>query len=550
MAELSEFAMLEAERKNLQKTIQVLQDRLQHLEDTYQDAAKRRPQENEERLEFHLQSTLARKSTDALNPRRRNARKRAVKEQQEPFSSVIDPLAGGVYRAYWQPTKTWYAAIVLPIGDFDSIGMSGSIAETGLFKYIPVCYCFDKQARRITRWQKGYETGGPHAFKRKFPIMYLDDSLDIPLGGHFKMPEKDLFDWVPSKFLQPLDFQDPKVWQLDGYVSACNFHARQEARRHERAQRCSTLIDVHDGICGLSNNSNNASIGTDDTAGSKVNLAKVAEAALRLQASPDSRNLLVPAEQQAVGGNDVTQEDMVLQEHTQPKQSITRALKLSTTLNEAGEHFRGHQIGRNAAPPSFEPYEDYLVGSKYNVSQKEGRGTIPCRLPRFPNLDSTIHKSQESLPPLRCLESAESIQPGGARQQLGTDIIATPSPMLAAGPLHIPPDTQRSVLSKPPFVCEQCLRQYTNKTSLESHKRTVHVGTRCFWPNCSVTTAFEALMVYHLKVDHAQPLTRKIRPLTFLCPWPGCDKDHGTNAMVYTCVRKHNWEAKKAAGAI
>lgn len=135
---------------------------------------------------------------DALNPPRRNARKRAkkkaVKKQQEPFSSVIDPLAGDVYRAYWQPTKTWFVAIVLLIGDFDSIGMSGSITETGLFKYIPVCYCFDKQARRITGWQKGYETGGPHAFKRKFPIMYLDDSLGIPLSGHFKMPEKDLFD--------------------------------------------------------------------------------------------------------------------------------------------------------------------------------------------------------------------------------------------------------------------------------------------------------------------------------------------------------------------
>ena len=72
---------------------------------------------------------------------------------------------------------------------------------------------------------------------------------------------------------------------------------------------------------------------------SEMNLAKVAEAALRLQASPDSRDSLVPAEKQAVGGNDVTQEDMVLQEHTRPKQSITRALKLTTILNEAA-YFR------------------------------------------------------------------------------------------------------------------------------------------------------------------------------------------------------------------
>ncbi|KAI0410697.1 hypothetical protein F5X98DRAFT_381518 [Xylaria grammica] len=265
------------------------------------------------------------------------------------------------------------------------------------------------------------------------------------------MPEKDLFDWVPSKFPQPLDFQDPDMRQLDGYVSACNFRARQEARRQEHAQRCSTPIDVHDGICGLSNNDNDASTGTDrsapvdakaalkvphgtrsDATGcsadspskyvmtvlrmlntmldeslaaysqggeergqdhpnprvglgsatkedspapsspdstvdiclnrsapivnvslvgigtssscrkkqrSEANLAKVAEAALQLQASLDSRDSLVPAEKQAVGGNDVSQKDMVLQEHTQPKQPITRALKLTMMLNGAGEHF-------------------------------------------------------------------------------------------------------------------------------------------------------------------------------------------------------------------
>ena len=49
-------------------------------------------------------------------------------------------------------------------------------------------------------------------------------------------------------------------------MSACNFHARQEARRQEHAQRCSTPIDVHDGIYGLSNNGKNASIGTDKSA--------------------------------------------------------------------------------------------------------------------------------------------------------------------------------------------------------------------------------------------------------------------------------------------
>ncbi|RYP77560.1 hypothetical protein DL770_007061 [Monosporascus sp. CRB-9-2] len=170
----------------------------------------------------------------------------ASHRQHAPSDSIIDPTAGNVYRAYWKPSKTWYAAVVLPAGDFDSVEMLGSITDTGLVKYVPVCYCFDKQTRKITGWQKGYETGGPHATKRKFPVMYFDDALNIPLRGDFRIPQKDLFAWVPAKSLKPFDFKDPESSRIPGYKSACDFHARMEARREQQAQLGSMLIDGGD----------------------------------------------------------------------------------------------------------------------------------------------------------------------------------------------------------------------------------------------------------------------------------------------------------------
>ncbi|RYP11675.1 hypothetical protein DL765_007634 [Monosporascus sp. GIB2] len=202
------------------------------------------------------QSKRARRPEHALassqHYSRRMTRKRGkleiVNQRQHKLSeSIIDPTVGNVYRAYWKPSETWYAAVVLPAGDFDSIEMSGSITDTGLLKYIPVCYCFDKQTRQITGWQKGYETGGSHATKRKFPVMYFDDALTIPLSGDFRIPQRDLFDWVPAKSLKPFDFKDLESSLIPGYKSACDFRARLEARRKQQPQPGSMLIDGGDG---------------------------------------------------------------------------------------------------------------------------------------------------------------------------------------------------------------------------------------------------------------------------------------------------------------
>ncbi|RYP50629.1 hypothetical protein DL768_003911 [Monosporascus sp. mg162] len=186
--------------------------------------------------------TRKRSKLDSLD---RDASLSARGNQRRHISSdsIIDPTVGNVYRAYWKPSQTWYAAVVLPAGDFDSVEMLGSITDTGLLKYIPVCYCFDKQTRKITGWQKGYETGGPHATKRKFPVMYFDDALNIPLRGDFRIPQRDLFDWVPTKSLKPFDFKDPESSRVPGYKSACDFRARMEARRRQQAQLGSMLID-------------------------------------------------------------------------------------------------------------------------------------------------------------------------------------------------------------------------------------------------------------------------------------------------------------------
>ena len=93
------------------------------------------------------------------------------------------------------------------------------------------------------------------------------------------------------------------------------------------------------------------------------------------------------------------------------------------------------------------------------------------------------------------------------------------------------------------FDCPKCSRRYTISESLSSHIRWSHVGTTCLWPGCLATTETEALMIAHLKYIHTQNV-RRIGPLDYPCPWPGCTKICLSRSRANLCVREHNSGAK------
>ncbi|KAJ2979030.1 hypothetical protein NUW58_g7308 [Xylaria curta] len=122
---------------------------------------------------------------------------------------VANPIAGNVYCAYWKPSKSWYAAAMLPTGAFESIGINGSLSQTSLARYIPACYRSDKQERTVLGWESGYEDGGPKIYSRKFPMLHL----------------------------KPLNLYDKASRVITGLKAAVNFTARLEAIQEQLSLR-------------------------------------------------------------------------------------------------------------------------------------------------------------------------------------------------------------------------------------------------------------------------------------------------------------------------
>ena len=146
------------------------------------------------------------------------------------FNGVTDPIAGEIYLAYWEPSNEWYAAVILPTGSFESMGISGSLVDTSLLLSTPKCYDYDKVGKKILGWSVNFREGGPKITKRKFPIMYLTDDLNIPQHGNFEIPRMELYDWISAEDLRPFTLKDHGQ-PIRGYQAAQAFYSRKDARK-------------------------------------------------------------------------------------------------------------------------------------------------------------------------------------------------------------------------------------------------------------------------------------------------------------------------------
>ncbi|KAF4993083.1 hypothetical protein FGRMN_6698 [Fusarium graminum] len=108
------------------------------------------------------------------------------------FRGIVDAEAGNIYLTFWSKTKEWLAVLLLPMGDFNSVGIPGSITSCGLSESLPSCYRFNKRSKKYV-WAKGYEDGKPLAKERMFPVMYFD-------GREF--PHKSAIMWIDAKDLR------------------------------------------------------------------------------------------------------------------------------------------------------------------------------------------------------------------------------------------------------------------------------------------------------------------------------------------------------------
>jgi hypothetical protein len=147
-------------------------------------------------------------------------------EEKTAFEGITSAVAGEMYRGLWKPTRTWYVVLILPMGKFNTVGLSGN-ADMRRLGYIPKCYRSDPRSKTILGWEDGFKDGGPHVTKRKFPVMYFARDEYEPLGSDIpELPQGSNFGWMESKNLRPFDFDDPGCRGVAGYGAARGFSAR------------------------------------------------------------------------------------------------------------------------------------------------------------------------------------------------------------------------------------------------------------------------------------------------------------------------------------
>ncbi|KAF4943177.1 hypothetical protein FSARC_14997, partial [Fusarium sarcochroum] len=171
------------------------------------------------------------------NPRRSN------EDDDEEFEGITNPEAGNIYLAFWEMSQEWFAVLVLPMKDLETVGVPGSIESLGLAEPLPPCYRYNRTNGTYS-WAKRYQDGQPMVKDRMFPVMYFD-------GRDF--PARSAVGWISAKDLRKFDSRArnghiPHIRSVRKYLRAHPSRAStapSQEQQQERRQR--EIEDDEDG---------------------------------------------------------------------------------------------------------------------------------------------------------------------------------------------------------------------------------------------------------------------------------------------------------------
>ncbi|EJT68904.1 hypothetical protein GGTG_13497 [Gaeumannomyces tritici R3-111a-1] len=234
----------------------------------------------------------ARSDLERPNKRRRRGGKAA-----SSGSTSIQPISGEFYQVYWHGAKTRsgtrsgtpYVALCLPTGNFDTVGISGSIYDTPLVRSIPKCYRTHTRTNKILGWDNDYQDGGTKASQRKFPFLFFTGDVQVPPEGELSIPKKGkVLSWVAANDIQPLDLNDSTTSGFPGHATVVAF-ASKLLHQHGSATAINNQSFATDSG-PLSNAGNDDGFGDQSQAeGSQEALAVIASAGLLASTSEPSR---------------------------------------------------------------------------------------------------------------------------------------------------------------------------------------------------------------------------------------------------------------------
>ncbi|KAM7195862.1 hypothetical protein V8F33_006511 [Rhypophila sp. PSN 637] len=180
-------------------------------------------------------------------------------EEKIPVQKMMpDPVVGQVYQIEWC-RKPW-TAVVLPTGDLGEVGMSGNLTDTGFAPPWPGCYRLFKprNAEPYMGFKFDYRDGNTRSHLRKYPIMYLEEEMVVPIDPAtkfepptYKKGKYAAYDWVRADQLKPFDLNDPESRKLKGFKTTKSFMRRLDKIRGESRSGCCGWTDTAAALKGM-----------------------------------------------------------------------------------------------------------------------------------------------------------------------------------------------------------------------------------------------------------------------------------------------------------
>lgn len=142
----------------------------------------------------------------------------------------------------------------------ESIGINGSLHQSGLAKSMPPCYqrgILDDPQPRASDWAEGFQNGGPRMKERSFPFLLLRPSIKIPPWDEkfILPPDRWYFAWLDAGSLRDRWYHHlstthpPSMKGIDdGHEVARQFRQRLQAARaaHRESQKSRVTSNMDD----------------------------------------------------------------------------------------------------------------------------------------------------------------------------------------------------------------------------------------------------------------------------------------------------------------
>ncbi|GKU20778.1 unnamed protein product [Fusarium langsethiae] len=182
---------------------------------------------------------------------KRNCQKRSAAKQKhvrnptrshQPYSQLdkddtpLDLVPGNVYIIWWFETKQWFAGLLIPPQNLESVGIHNSLEKLAIFKTLPACYQYDTSSKSLS-WAEGYEDGGPKSSERYYPFIFFEG---------FKFPNDCHQAWIQMDNIKPWD--DDKTVYIEHRDQAVKFiRERREGKKLE-SQRPEIEAEISDSM--------------------------------------------------------------------------------------------------------------------------------------------------------------------------------------------------------------------------------------------------------------------------------------------------------------